>query len=89
MMKDFVVEKFKSAGVDQIGGRPMRIYDYETVTDITGTKITTDSRIWIGVTDGLPYRMESTGDSVVKPGAKTKSVLVYTYDPNLKIEAPQ
>ena len=88
-MKEMVVDKFKSAGLDQISGKPMRVYDYDSVSDLTGTKLTSNNKIWIGVADGLPYRVETVSDSPVKPGAKTKSIVVYAYDPNLKIEAPK
>jgi hypothetical protein len=88
MAKNITVEKLKFVGPDLIDGKPMWVYRYETTMDLAGTKIDSTAKVWLGALDKLPYRQESESDSIVNKEGKTKSTIVYAYDPNIKIEAP-
>lgn len=89
--KSIVVSAVKFVGPDLIDVKPMFVFQYATLvkgigpngSDIAGT-----SKMWVGVTDGLPYKLESEQDSAVTLGAKSHTVAVYDYDPTIKIEAP-
>lgn len=86
-----VVSAVKFVGPDLIDTKPMFVYQYSSVlkglgpggSDINGTQ-----KMWVGVTDGLPYKLEGDQDSAVTAGAKTHSLITYDYDPNIKIEPP-
>jgi hypothetical protein len=88
LAKNMTLEKLKFVGPDLIGGKPMWVYQYETTMDLTGSKISSAAKVWLGVLDKLPYRQEGESDSILNKGGKTKSTIVYEYDPNIKIEAP-
>ena len=88
MAKNISVEKMKFLGPDLIDGKPMWVYQYETTMDLGGTKVDSAAKVWLGVLDKLPYRQESESDSFVNKGSRTKSTIVYEYDPGIKIEAP-
>lgn len=75
-------------GLDLIDGKPMWVYQYSTAVDLTGTKVATTTKVWLGVLDRLLYKQESESDSPQQPGAKTRRISTWEYDPNLKIEAP-
>jgi len=69
------------AGVDIVNGKPMWVYTYKG-TIKTDTDLITDMyRIWVGVEDGLPYKVnwEAMG---------TPTILIYEYDPNIKVRIP-
>ncbi len=88
LTKNMTVDKFKFVGPDLIDGKPMWVYQYETTMDLAGTKVNSAAKVWLGALDRLPYRQEGESDSILNKGGKTKSTIVYEYDPNLKIEAP-
>lgn len=86
IMKDVKYEDINLAGVDVIGGKPTWVYAYKSSMDVGGTKVTTDSKTWIGVLDKLPYKIE--GMSNTDKGGKTTVIGVYEYPDNITIEAP-
>ena len=88
LAKNITVDKMKFLGPDLIDGKPMWVYQYDTTMDLSGTKINTKAKVWLGVLDKLPYKQEGESDSVVNKGGKTKTSGSWEYDPNLKIEAP-
>jgi hypothetical protein len=79
-------------GPDLLDGKPMFVYQYTSTTKglgPNGSDIQSTSKLWTGALDNLPYKIESTRDSTGHPGQKVQTIVTYTYDPNLKIEAPQ
>ena len=52
-----VVEKFRALGTESLDGRPMRVYQYETVTKVADVTTTGTGKAWIGANDGLPYNL--------------------------------
>jgi len=86
-----VFDQVKLIGPDIINGKPMLVYQYATlVKGVTsdGRDLKGTAKLWVGVTDGLPYRAESEQDSALKAGEKTRTTQVWDYDPNIKIEKP-
>jgi hypothetical protein len=80
-----VVDKIQALPPEILDGKPMRVYQFVTTTNITGTAIEGTSKLWIGATDGLPYKSDGTSGS----GASlTKNTSVYEYDSSIKIDAP-
>lgn len=77
-----VATEVKSIGADVLDGAPMVVYEYKTT--IKGPPaITTTSKVWIAVSDGLPRKIESTSSS----GAKTVMTF-YDFNANITINAP-
>jgi hypothetical protein len=80
LLKSVDISQVKFLGPQVLDGRPMWQYQFVTRTDIgNGKIITSTSKLWVGVADGLPYRTESESDSVLHEGAKTQSVSVSEY----------
>ena len=73
LAKSISVDKLKFIGPDLIDGKPMWVYQYETTMDLTGTKINSTAKVWLGALDKLPYKQESESDSVLHKGGKTKT----------------
>jgi len=72
----------KLIGAEVLDGTPTTVYQY-TTTIKTPTPTTVTSKVWIGVADGLPRKMEST----TKAGVKTVTTY-YDYNANIVIEPP-
>jgi len=82
------VSEFRLVGPEVLDGTPTLVYQYKTTTaqpPATGT-----SKIWIGVADNLPRKIE--GDSTSTLNGQTHSAkttfLYYDYNADIKIEAP-
>lgn len=88
LLKDVTVDNLKFVGPDLIGGKPAWVYQFASQVKLGDQTINSTTKIWIGALDKLPYKSESEGDSVVNKGGKTKTTIIYEYDPNIKIEAP-
>jgi hypothetical protein len=87
-MANVQVESFKSLGADVVDGKPMRVYQYATSMKAGDTTTSSVAKVWIGLTDSLPYKIESdiAGDASSAAGGKVQ--IVYAYDPSIKIEPP-
>jgi outer membrane lipoprotein-sorting protein len=72
----------KLIGAELLDGTPTTVYQY-TTTIKTPTPTTNTSKVWIGVADGLPRKMES----MPKTGGKTV-ITYYDYNVNIVIEPP-
>lgn len=88
LLKDVTIDKLKFVGPDLIGGKPTWVYQYATQAKVGDQTINSTAKVWIGVLDKLPYKLEGESDSVVNKGGKTKITIIYEYGPNIKIEAP-
>lgn len=88
-LKTVQVNSIRFVGVEQLDGKPMFVYEYESVVDAGGgNSIQGKSKVWIGATDRRTYRVEAVADSASKPGAQDKTTVTYEYDIPLTIEAP-
>ncbi len=88
LIKEISIDNFKSLGTDSLNGKPMRVYQYTTTTTQAGITSTGTTKIWIGVSDGLPYKSEADGEVVGQAGSKSHTVTTYEYDPSITIEPP-
>jgi hypothetical protein len=88
LMKTVDAGKFKAAGTENIDGNPMKIYTYVTTTTSGDVVTTTTTKIWIGGMDGLPYKSESESQSSAAAGEKSKTLIIYEYDPSIRIQSP-
>jgi hypothetical protein len=80
---DAAIDK-KYIGAEDLDGSPTLIYEY-TVTVKKPNPCTSTSKIWVGVADGLPRRIESS----TKIDGTTVSVVTDYYDYNkVSIEPP-
>jgi hypothetical protein len=83
-------------GVQELNGKAMRVYYFQYSTKIGEEESINKCTLWVSIDDGLSYRIEidglvasmdaQTGKIVGKPALST---VMYEYDPNLRIEAPQ
>ncbi len=88
MLKEMDVADLKFVGADTVNGKPMWVYQHTTSMKAGDQTIKSQGKSWLGITDKLVYKIESEADSLVNKGSKTKTTVLYDYDPNIKIEAP-
>ena len=82
-VKQATEAKFLQA--DVLNGQPMLVYEYVS-TNLLGLEVTTYSKTWVGMFDGLPYKSEIAG---LLGSVKTKGVLTWTdYNADIKIDSP-
>ncbi|HEY3345809.1 MAG TPA: hypothetical protein VGJ97_12825 [Anaerolineaceae bacterium] len=70
---------------EMVDGIATNEYRYRTSIDMAGEAVAMDNQIWIDATNGLPIRLESTGEYA---GVQSTTVQKITYDRSLKIELP-
>jgi hypothetical protein len=70
-------------GPEVLDGTPTLVYQYTTTTKGTPPETFT-SKVWIGVADNLPRKLESVSPTT---GAKT-TIIYYDYNANIVINAP-
>ncbi len=88
LAKSIVSSDVRELSDDALNGSPMHVYQYNTAITTGEKTLNGTTKIWIGASDGLPYRMESDQDSLVSAG-RTHSVITYDYDSaDIKIDAP-
>jgi hypothetical protein len=75
----------KLVGPDTLDGRPMLVYEY-TMDNAMGMKMTSHSKTWVAVADGLPRKSESESEL---SGIKTRTEMtVSDYNSDIRIEPP-
>jgi len=80
---------------ESLGGDPMNVYQYKSTTKIGDTAPVVQNQLWVGVGDGLPYKMQIVGE-VMSVNASTGEVqgieavsnIYFEYDPTIKIISP-
>lgn len=85
--------------LDALNGVPMLVYGYESVTTTSGIELHSQTELWVGKADGLPYQMiingeilsasidPATGESKLQAGPAQSTTLI-TFDPAMVIEPP-
>lgn len=68
------------SGPDILDGKPMLTYTY--TPDPTLDKTTVSGKMWIGATDGLPYKLQGTETN------KSIVTITFTYDSAITINPP-
>lgn len=72
-------------GLDQIDGKPVKVYLYNYDTKVMGISSTGQSKVYLSVVSGFPLRVENDGKAM---GKASKSVIDYDYDADIHISAP-
>jgi hypothetical protein len=84
---------------DTLDGRAVRVYSYNSTTTASGVELHSQTELWVGVSDGLPYKMvingevlsastdPTSGESKIKAAQAQTSMLI-TFDPAISIESP-
>jgi hypothetical protein len=71
-------------GTDQLDGKPAHVYQIAGAVKFGETSIKGQYKVWLSATDGLPLKTEGK----TEPPYIIETVLIYEYDPNIRIEAP-
>ncbi len=87
LKQQIIVDQTKFVGPDLVNGTPALVYDYAT-RSATDPSVTHNSRVWVGVTNGLPLKVQTSGNSASGSGQIT-TVVTYQYDPSITVQAPQ
>ena len=87
-VKNMDVQQLKFDGLDTVNGKPTWVYQYTTSVTLGNQTLKSQAKSWMGITDKLVYKMVTVSDSLVNPGSKSTTTILYTYDPTIKIEAP-
>lgn len=88
LVQGIVISSFKSVGVELLDGKPMRTYEYSATANLSGLTIDSTNKIWIGVADGLPYRVDTNSTMSGALASKSQTTNLYEYDNTIKIDAP-
>jgi hypothetical protein len=82
-------------GRETLNGEPVDVYSYQSQTTIGESQVPQTSSLWLGVADGLPYKIVIDGQIATMDartgkieGIQAVTTQVITYDPDLTIEAP-
>jgi hypothetical protein len=78
------VSNVQYLGQDNLNGAATQVYSFTSTADLGGETVTSQVKMWVA--NGLPVRQEINGEFA---GIKSKTVQNITYDPSIKIEAPQ
>lgn len=89
------IQGIQFIGQETLDGKPANVYRYTSDTTIGKNKVTQQSQLWIGASDGLPYKIIIDGQIATMDartgnieGIKAKTTQTIVYDPAIKIEAP-
>ena len=87
------LEKIKAEGQETLDGKAMQVYSYQSANRAGDLWLVSQTRLWVGAADGLPYKLESQGDIQGVIPANGKAVkrravttMLIEYDPTIEIE---
>jgi hypothetical protein len=72
-------------GLDTVGGKPVKVYQYDFDMEVMGINSSGTSKIFLSVVDGYPLHIETTGKAM---GKTSTTVVDYEYDDSISIQAP-
>ena len=82
-------------GQEKLGERQTEIFQFNSLTTIGEGQVEQQNKLWVGVNDGLPYKLVIDGQiaamdarSNTVQGVKAVTTQTMTYDEGIKIEAP-
>jgi hypothetical protein len=86
-------------GEDTLDGKQVTLYRFNQATTTNGVDLHNQTELWVGVDDGLPYKMVIDGEVLsasVDPitgeslpsAAQAQTTTMISFDPTLTIEAP-
>ena len=74
-----------SLGDEDVNGVACKVYSYDFDMKVMGIRSTGSSTVYLHKDTGYPVRVESDGEAM---GQQSKTVVDYTYDPNIRVAAP-
>jgi hypothetical protein len=75
----------KLIGPDILNGKPMLVYQFNYTFTQDNINITTTTKLWVGVSDGLPYQEVIQGNL---NGIESTTTNLVEYDPSIQIQDP-
>jgi len=82
-------------GQETLGDKKVNVFQFKSQTTIGESPVDQQNKLWVGLADGLPYKLEIDGQIATMDartntiqGVKALTVQTMTYDPAIKIEAP-
>lgn len=84
-LADGLITNPQHLGTEEVGGTPAEVYRFEGEATTEGVSASQVAKLWVGVADGLPLRLDST---VTVQGVITETSMTYEYDDTIVIEAP-
>lgn len=70
---------------ESVNGRDCKVFTYDFDIKMMGFRSQGSSTIYLDKANGYPVRVESDGEAM---GSRSKTVVDYTYDPGIRIVAP-
>lgn len=70
---------------ETLNGKDCKVYAYDFDVKVMGFRSKGSSTLWLDQTTGYPVRAESEGEAM---GQRSTTVVDYTYDPNIRVAAP-
>jgi hypothetical protein len=93
------VSNAQFVGTDTLDGKVVMLYSYLSTTQSSGVELHSQTELWVGQVDGLPYKMvidgevlaastdPATGESNLQAVKALTTTLIH-FDPSLSIAAP-
>jgi hypothetical protein len=89
------ITDIKLLSEETLGGSPVQVYEYKNKTRIGEVEPIVQTRLWVGIEDGLPYKMLINGEVMSVnastgeiQGIEAVSTIYFEYDPTIKIISP-
>jgi hypothetical protein len=82
---DSMVSNVQLVGSEPVYGEATDVYSFTSILGEGDTAVTSDTKLWISKTTGLPVRMEATSNA---GGVATHTIQTIEYDDTITIEAP-
>lgn len=89
------IQDIQAVDTELLGGNRMQVYQYKSTARVGETETTIQTKLWVGLQDGLPYKeviqgevasLDTSTGKVVGKDAKT--TVLFQYDPSIQIVSP-
>ena len=70
---------------ETVDGKECKVFAYDFDVKVMGFRSKGNSTVFLDKDSGYPIRVESEGEAM---GQRSKTVVTYTYDPNIRVGAP-
>ena len=80
-----MTQNVRFVGLDTVNGTPVKVYLYDFDGKVMGIRSSGQSKMFLGIADGYPLRIETTGKAM---GRDSTTIAEYEYDDSIRIEAP-
>jgi hypothetical protein len=93
------INEVERLGADTLDGKPMTVYQYNSITETSGVRLQNQTEMWVGDEDGRLYKMFINGEVLATSQDQASGEFTYaaqpaqtttliTYDPEISITAP-